>query len=38
MCGYFNVRVFECVGFLCEVVCIYGFCNVRACVCVGFEM
>ena len=46
MCGFSNVWVCVCVGFVmcgcvyvlfCDVcVCMCGFCNVRVCICVGF--
>ena len=39
MCGFCNVWVFVCVGFvMCGFVCVCGFCNVWVCVCVGFVM
>ena len=49
MCGFCNVWVCACVGFLmcgCVYVwdlyfvelCMFGFCNVLLCVCMGFVM
>ena len=43
MCGFCNVLVYVCVGFvMCGCVCVgfvmCGFCNVWVCVCVGFVM
>ena len=39
MCGFCNVWVCVCVGFvMCGCVCMCGFCNVWVCVCVGFVM
>ena len=49
MCGFCNVRVCVCVGFVmfgcvyvwvlsCAGVCMCGFCKVWVCVCVGFVM
>ena len=39
MCGFFNVCVCVCVGFvMCVGVCMCEFCNVWVCVCVGFVM
>ena len=36
MCGFSNLMVCVCVGFLyCEGVCMCGFCNVIVCMC-GF--
>jgi len=37
MCGFCNVWLCVCVGFL-MCVCICGFCNVWVCVCLGFVM
>ena len=49
MCGFCDVRVYVCVGFVmcgcvyvwvlsCAGVCMCGFCKVWVCVCVGFVM
>jgi hypothetical protein len=39
MCGFCNVWVCVCVGFvMCGCVCIYGFCNVWVCVYMGLVM
>ena len=39
MCGFCNVRVCVCAGFvICGCVYVWGFCNVWVCVCVGFVM
>ena len=39
MCGFCNVWVCVCVGFvMCGCVCMCGFYNVWVCVCVGFIM
>jgi len=39
MCGFCNVWVCVCVGFvICVGVGLCGFCNVWVCVCVGFVM
>jgi hypothetical protein len=43
MCGFCNVWVCVCVGFvmcgcMCVLVCMCGFCNVWVCVCVCFFM
>jgi len=39
MCGFCNVGVCVCVGFvMCGCVYVCGFCNVWACVRVGFVM
>ena len=35
MCGFCNVWVCECVGF---VICVCVCCNMCVCVCVGFVM
>ena len=37
MCGFCNVWVCVCVGFV-MYVCMYEFCNVWLCVSVGFVM
>ena len=39
MCGFCNVCVYVCVGFvMCKCVCMCGFCNVCVCVRMGFVM
>ena len=38
MCGFCNMCVCVCVGFVIVGVCMCGFCNVLVCVCVGFVM
>jgi len=38
MCGFCNVWVCVCVGFLMCGLCMCGFCNVWVCVCVVFVM
>ena len=37
-CGFCNVRVCVCVGFVMCECALCGFCNVWVCVCVGFVM
>ena len=37
MCGFCNVWVYVCVGFV-MCVCVFGFCNVYVCEFVGFVL